>query len=606
MSLYGGISFAGSKAVAVPEPPAQAAQSARSTLEGALGKNDLEEVAKERVRDLSEKGHREAGKEEVKGAEEAKEKEGHGGEEKKGEKVWSSSLRFAPIKRKQPSTTVQVPKSGMSTAAVIAASTSNLDSNPPPQPLAQTSLPAGMTVKKIVPPPLTLPGEEEDVNGFLKTDAGRRAQKSTSKKKKKKKGGKVNEPEPVSYDAEYDPAKPNDYFEWLEYQRQKREERQMERQREKERKRRRSSESDYSSDYSDRSRSNSPRETKRAKVGMFAPPKNYDSPPPQPEASFAPPPEETGEAAYARRVAMAPMNETGEDAYARRLAMSKALPPPPPPSYPPPELMPGTVYRGPELHFQRQMAPKPAEPFDDGGIPPAPLASELSPPLPVAAPAFNLSEAQQKAKAIAEKLSKLGAQPPQPAPPPPPAPEENDGPKDFASRFMAKYGWSEGQGLGAVGREGRVDALSIAQPTKEKKGKGKNKAEPAPTPKVGLRGNVVDTARDQKRAEEKDKYGEPSRIVLLSNMVEPDQIDDDLPGEIAEEAGKHGIVERCFIYTLPTYGNVEDAVRVFVVFSGMAGAYMSLKQFDGRFFGGRVVKARFYSEKDFFSARYDR
>ena len=40
--------------------------------------------------------------------------------------------------------------------------------------------------------------------------------------------------------------------------------------------------------------------------------------------------------------------------------------------------------------------------------------------------------------------------------------------------------------------------------------------------------------------------------------------------------------------------NVPDdqAIRVFVVFSGHVGAWKAVKEFDGRFFGGRQVRAK--------------
>jgi splicing factor 45 len=68
---------------------------------------------------------------------------------------------------------------------------------------------------------------------------------------------------------------------------------------------------------------------------------------------------------------------------------------------------------------------------------------------------------------------------------------------------------------------------------------------------------------------------------------------------LAEEARKHGILEHCFVHQMPIYVPEDEAVRVFITFSGLVGAWKAVKAFDGRFFGGRTVKAKFYDETAF-------
>lgn len=52
------------------------------------------------------------------------------------------------------------------------------------------------------------------------------------------------------------------------------------------------------------------------------------------------------------------------------------------------------------------------------------------------------------------------------------------------------------------------------------------------------------------------------------------------------------IVEQCFIHTMPFNTEEEESVRIFLIFSGLVGAWKSVKEFDGRFFNGRVIRAR--------------
>ncbi|KAJ1559131.1 hypothetical protein HK405_011885 [Cladochytrium tenue] len=91
-----------------------------------------------------------------------------------------------------------------------------------------------------------------------------------------------------------------------------------------------------------------------------------------------------------------------------------------------------------------------------------------------------------------------------------------------------------------------------------------------------------------------------SRVVLLTNLVGPGQVDNDLQDETAAECSRHGKVVRCVVFEAPQ-GRLPDhlAVRVFVEFARPEDAALAQSRMDGRFFGGRTVAASFYDEERF-------
>lgn len=113
---------------------------------------------------------------------------------------------------------------------------------------------------------------------------------------------------------------------------------------------------------------------------------------------------------------------------------------------------------------------------------------------------------------------------------------------------------------------------------------------------------------DPKRGNESEKStyiskkfdGKESRILLLRNMVGPGEVDSELESETKEECSKYGKVIRCFIYEIPNKKvHDEDAVRIFVEFGDIKSASDALLDLNGKYFGGRVVKASFYDAEKF-------
>ncbi|GMT09995.1 hypothetical protein PFISCL1PPCAC_1292, partial [Pristionchus fissidentatus] len=83
-----------------------------------------------------------------------------------------------------------------------------------------------------------------------------------------------------------------------------------------------------------------------------------------------------------------------------------------------------------------------------------------------------------------------------------------------------------------------------------------------------------------------------SCVLLLKNMVTPDDIDEYLEGEIKEECSKYGGVIEVVIASDPAAGTA----KIFVRFSDPAEAETARQGLDKRFFAGRSVVATIYDQ----------
>lgn len=165
---------------------------------------------------------------------------------------------------------------------------------------------------------------------------------------------------------------------------------------------------------------------------------------------------------------------------------------------------------------------------------------------------------------------------------------------------MRKWGHKEGSGIGARG-DGLIHALTAEHvtPASALSNAKKRAAAKARAAKVNqrkwvqqptARGRIIDASASAARAAEAEKHGEASRVVVLLNTVGgEDDVDEALADDIGEECSKHGIVERVVLHLVEPPIEAEGCLRVFVVFSGMAGAWRAVKALEGRFFGGRTI-----------------
>merc|ERR1712186_272758 len=90
----------------------------------------------------------------------------------------------------------------------------------------------------------------------------------------------------------------------------------------------------------------------------------------------------------------------------------------------------------------------------------------------------------------------------------------------------------------------------------------------------------------------------PTCVLLLNNLVGAGEVDEDLEEETAEEAGKYGKLKRCVVKEIQGVPD-DQAVRIFLEYERIEDATKALLDMNGRYFGGRVVKARFYDEQRF-------
>ncbi|EEB15661.1 Splicing factor, putative [Pediculus humanus corporis] len=169
-----------------------------------------------------------------------------------------------------------------------------------------------------------------------------------------------------------------------------------------------------------------------------------------------------------------------------------------------------------------------------------------------------------------------------------------------AAKIMAKYGFKEGQGLGKK-EQGMSLALQVEK-TSKRGGRIIHEKDimmppPAPnTPPMRVdsppASNNFTLSKTEPSITEIMKF--PSKVVLLRNMVGPGEVDDDLEPEVKDECNtKYGEVIKVLIFEMPDAPQ-DEAIRIFVEFKRIESAIKAVVDLNGRFFGGRQVKAGFY------------
>lgn len=199
---------------------------------------------------------------------------------------------------------------------------------------------------------------------------------------------------------------------------------------------------------------------------------------------------------------------------------------------------------------------------------------------------------------IVEKTSKRGGRiikgdeggPEPPAPPgaaiPPPLSLYDDGTGDGEAAEEVVEGNQQDSEYGGVGDGGGSSEYGAS----EYGGTG-DESFKAPIAPVN--------ADEKPRPSITDMMKNPSKVVLMKNMVGPGEVDEELEPEVKEECEqKYGEIVRVKIVEVPNVAD-EETVRIFLEFKRVESAIKALVDLNGRFFGGREVQASFYNVEDF-------
>ena len=90
-----------------------------------------------------------------------------------------------------------------------------------------------------------------------------------------------------------------------------------------------------------------------------------------------------------------------------------------------------------------------------------------------------------------------------------------------------------------------------------------------------------------------------SRVMVLRNMIDQNDIDDQIEEEVFEECAKFGEVQEVKIVVESRDTESNGEVKIFVVFKSMDSIDLAINSMNGRFFGGRVVIADKYDQELF-------
>ncbi|KOS13317.1 hypothetical protein Malapachy_0126 [Malassezia pachydermatis] len=218
--------------------------------------------------------------------------------------------------------------------------------------------------------------------------------------------------------------------------------------------------------------------------------------------------------------------------------------------------------------------------------PPPPSAALPPGPPPVPPPSLQARTAKVEPKPSAPAFVRASDHLDTPPSPLPISQAQVDSdPSTFAERLMAKYGYKEGEGLGAEGNKGIVTPLQASHiPAKGKR----------------RRGAIINENVDAEQEYTKSRYGNPSEVIVLTSFSTAQATEEELRQAISTECKHYGFVQRIQLYPMEN----EQRVQAFVLFTGMAGAYRAVRAMDGWSYGNEYIRCRYYPASSFHAGHF--
>lgn len=171
-----------------------------------------------------------------------------------------------------------------------------------------------------------------------------------------------------------------------------------------------------------------------------------------------------------------------------------------------------------------------------------------------------------------------------------------------AEKMMQKMGWTKGRGLGKD-EQGMTTPLEVRKDSAGATGKIVNARPVFQMPSslpvgLGLGAESQETYVNDKTSNAPS--GDPTRVLLLRNVVLAGQVDDSLEDVVADECERFGAVVRVLIFEVIEENFDEDeAVRIFVEFVDEAAATRAATRLCDGPFAKRVVKVTYYDVDKF-------